>query len=1112
MRPTEICIYLLLISGLMVSEYTHTPWDIKRWALTLHIVAVLILFPMIIMAFWSVHRNNLDWSRRAAQRRTGRIIETFLFIMLACGVWLLFVGENRTQIGAIAHIAHLATALPLAFLIIWHGWKSSLVRKGLKAVGIVTCIAGVGLVSLPVEPAFAASAQETLSKPIAASGSFIWGPGKTEFYSANFENGTVSRIDRKTSTVLAETEVGRLTQNIALTDKGVLAVTDQLDGSVSFLDAKTLDVKKRVVLGGRPYGVIHDPKKGLFWVTMAEGNELVALLESGAIWQRLNIEGSPRGLTLLEDGRLLVTSGLSGVVTIVDISAAEAKLGKTIQLASYQDPVQTNSQGVPRVLDRIVVSSDGKQAWLPHHLWNFDHSFQFQSIIFPAISLLWLGQGDEHEVIARRKQLFKQINVIESGNIQRIVSNPTDAVFSDDGNKVFAIMAGSEDLVVFDLTRAAPIAGDESSKTGPSGANASQIFPLPGQNPRGILSDGEKIYVQNAMSLDITEIDTGGGGPFAEMQVTKKSFAPLSQKDRLDPNLRRGLRIFHLAKTDAFPKTPVAGTNWMSCSSCHLDGFNYTNGQLLRDTVRDDTVFAPMGHASIEKFVAGDVAGDYIRMIQNTQGGFGADTRFPDVAKVDPAAPSKIVAAMMEDLHSYVTSRDNMPNFPSWMTANEGHAQIGDDAWTNPAICGSCHTRIFNDWNGSMHRLMGESNPYYTVAEDIAAQKVGEEFRGWCMGCHTPQAQLSGITKTSGPSHLYETGPTSLLEDLKISAYAIDEGTSCLFCHRSMSMQNAGPAASMNAAIDIQLDNRATYPGEESRWSVARWVADRAIRAEPEEHSRSYLPETIKSPAYCSTCHDEVSPGVGAQTTSTYGEWVASPYNAPNDPSQNRTCADCHMHATIAQIGENVPGAVTDMGDVKPNYTAHHFVGAQYHLVGLRDPQRKEMSIDLLKTSAQLDLSLTEKGNLNVKVANVGAGHNLPTGASDFRQLWLDVSVKDASGKVVLQSGALDDAGALDKSARLFRNGFSDRHGGALGINFFEYQILSEDTRIPAKGHRDEVFDLPENVKFPISVSVKLMFRTFPQSITKVVQARYPNLPAPEAIELNLEQKVFRKD
>ena len=39
---------------------------------------------------------------------------------------------------------------------------------------------------------------------------------------------------------------------------------------------------------------------------------------------------------------------------------------------------------------------------------------------------------------------------------------------------------------------------------------------------------------------------------------------------------------------------------------------------------------------------------------------------------------------------------------------------------------------------------MGQSDPYYVVLEDMAAKDAGEPFRAWCMGCHEPQALLSG--------------------------------------------------------------------------------------------------------------------------------------------------------------------------------------------------------------------------------------------------------------------------------------------------------------------------------------------------------------------------------
>lgn len=1111
-KPTELALLALLLTGLAMYDPFGLPWRVVRWALVSHVAAAVVLVPLVVFPFWRSHRHRLAASSRAFHAASGRAIEVSLAALFLSGLWLLLVGWNGNGTGTAMHWVHLALGVPLVALTVAHCWRYSALRSMLALAAVLM------LATAATEPAPAPSGPEPVpvlapAAPAATaveSDSLLLEPGRQTLLSANFDGGSVSRIDRATGRRLAETPLGGDIRSLAVDrEEGLVLATDYAGEQVDFLRLSDLTLRRRLPLPGRPAGAVYDARNRLFWIAATEGDTLYAVTPEGRLLLTLPTAEAPRGLALLPDGRLLVSHATIGALSIYDTTSLPPKRVKLIRLGVEENPDQTVSQGLPRGLDRIAVSPDMKQAWLPHMLWNFDHPFQFQSTVFPAISVISLAPGDEHEVLSRRKQLFKQINIVEDGNRTRIVSNPADVAFSADGKKAYATMAGSEDLVVFDLSRALPIDSRSPKAKTTEGASAVQIFRhLPGQEPRGIVVAGADIYVQNAQSLDLTRATTGGQGAFAQVTVTDPHFATLVAKDPLPPELRRGERLFDLANTSAFPAAPMTGDNWMSCSSCHIDGFNFTNRALFQATPVDKFHSAFTGHGSITRLVAGDFTGDYIRMIEDTQGGMGADTRFP-TPKTDPDHPSPEVVAMMKDLHAYVTSPGNLPLLATWLRGKDAGGTVDPAAWTNSAICAECHSEITKQWSGSMHHFMAQSDPYYVVLEDLAAQDVGEPFRAWCQGCHEPQALLSGATKAPASGPLFQDGKAidpgmkALEAELEKRSAALDEGTGCLFCHRVTKIEAAGGLSAGNASLNVSPGDRETYPFETSDSATLRALADRLIRAKPEVHADSLMKNITGDAAnqLCAACHEEFAPGTGAYINDTYQEWAASPFNAPNDPSKNRTCLDCHMHASVATIGQSVPGRSTDGGPVEPNVVSHTFIGAQYHLLGLRDPEAAAQDVALLQSAAKLSLSL-KPGLLTIRTANTGAGHDLPTGVSDFRQMWLDVTVTDAAGRIVLRSGALDAQGTLDPNARLFQKVLDDKDAHAVALKFWRLGKFASDTRIPAGGFRDETFALPADTAYPVRIEARLMFRTFPQWITDQVIRRFPDMPPPKPVTI----------
>jgi hypothetical protein len=201
-------------------------------------------------------------------------------------------------------------------------------------------------------------------------------------------------------------------------------------------------------------------------------------------------------------------------------------------------------------------------------------------------------------------------------------------------------------------------------------------------------------------------------------------------------------------------------------------------------------------------------------------------------------------------------------------------------------------------------------------------------------------------------------------------------------------------------------------------------------------------------------------------------------------------------------------GQSTIGGKVKSDIKVHYFAGGNHFLAGLKSKEHEEQSLQLLKRSATLDAALS--GNtLIVGVTNSGAGHKLPTGAADFRELWLDISVFDADDKEIFTSGKLDASGNIEKGSVIFNKVFGDKDGKPVGLLFWRYEKLLKDTRIPAGKQAQNSFELPKDAKRPLRAVIKLNFRIYPQWVTDIVKAAYPALPDPPVVTIEKMEKRF---
>jgi hypothetical protein len=348
--------------------------------------------------------------------------------------------------------------------------------------------------------------------------------------------------------------LGGTIERIALAP-GLLAATDPVGGKVHILDSESLKVKTSATVAGRPFGIVWDGRNRLFWVTTFEGGRLLGMESNGTIKIDMAVEETPRGLALLSDGRLLITHAMTGKVSLLDTTQMPPKPVKTITLAHTEDPVQTVSQGAPRLLDQIAVSPDETEAWLPHVLWNLDHTFlnRPSSRRFGAVA----GGGGS---VRHRGTASNYSSRSTSEDVAAPASSRARArLFRGWRSRRGGAVSGVRPLRAALSQGAARAASARPNRAAPR----RRLSPSARRQSRHRGCRPGRLYVQNAASLDMSRFDAvsrdvlhrrTGRRPSPDWWTTTAAPRPAAR-----------LRLFHSAND--FPK-PMAGDFWMSYQSC----------------------------------------------------------------------------------------------------------------------------------------------------------------------------------------------------------------------------------------------------------------------------------------------------------------------------------------------------------------------------------------------------------------------------------------------------------------------------------------------------------------------------------------------------------------
>ena len=124
--------------------------------------------------------------------------------------------------------------------------------------------------------------------------------------------------------------------------------------------------------------------------------------------------------------------------------------------------------------------------------------------------------------------------------------------------------------------------------------------------------------------------------------------------------------------------------------------------------------------------------------------------------------------------------------------------------------------------------------------------------------------------------------------------------------------------------------------------------------------------------------------------------------------------------------------------------------------------------------------------------------------------MWLDVSITDASGKLLLRSGELDKEGNIDKNAVQYYTQLGNEKGQPV-LNAALADRILYDYRIPPKGYVIEkyAFYIPDDVTPPVNIDVSLKYRSASQKLANTLLGNdAPEIPVIVMTESKEEIKM----
>jgi hypothetical protein len=319
-------------------------------------------------------------------------------------------------------------------------------------------------------------------------------------------------------------------------------------------------------------------------------------------------------------------------------------------------------------------------------------------------------------------------------------------------------------------------------------------------------------------------------------------------------------------------------------------------------------------------------------------------------------------------------------------------------AFEPSSTCQRCHARAVAEWQTSMHAhaltgpvMIAQSN---LAARTTLASLSAPDPQNLCINCHGPLAARISPQATLPL-------PTPALGDPDLTS----EGVTCVVCHTAAGEAHTGGAA-------LTAFQRAISPGRSYAGSIDEPVGNAF-------HKSTRSVEFAAPERLCQNCHSvvydrdgdgQIEKGKDLVLQDLFSEWQA--YRAAGGAH----CVDCHMpELPSGRAAETASIPFEQDQDAPPRkLRSHRFIGPDFPLdvPAIRDAGRAEREA-LLRSAATLTLGTSplaikdDQLRVRLAVTNSGTGHNLPGGFAFVRQMWLEVKVLDAQGRLIAGSGVI---------------------------------------------------------------------------------------------------------